>query len=549
MIDKFFFFFLTLVITFHGCEKTVISYPGNNQSTTPSTPKGTIEWETNFESLEIVDADEKRVRIDEESTGTIGNLNAIDDNPDDDFCFKIKSQTNGNHFSLVGTNNEYCDEGYSGGDVKLELSTKPSFEDLSSGKTIEVDIEVMDDSYLKNNSTFKLFIGVKNINEQPYFNNVNQFSNRVAHEGIEFTYIFQPDDVDEDDTFSVSSDNKPTWLNIIGFEINGVPPQTDSDLDFSFSITVTDAGNDGSPLSATEAFNISVFNNQPPFFTNQNFNIVWEEELNTTYTISVNDQNVDLGLLSIELSPDAADYGIEFSQVNNSTWHLTGILANSYVDQVISFEVTLADNRNLSPETDDETLQITVDPNDAPIFTNASELPELIHHGCEYDFTLYITDDDPSVTIDIEENSDWLNVITNFNSVRFNGIPQESDIGSSESISVTVSDNRPNVTLTEIQSFSITIDRNFPPEFTNEDNVDTTGIVGLEYSNTFGVEDDNGDNFNFTVPVKPSWLEVFSDLYKISGIPTEEGSFPVTVQLDDGCEVTSFQYDIVVTQE
>ena len=173
----------------------------------------------------------------------------------------------------------------------------------------------------------------------------------------------------------------------------------------------------------------------------------------------------------------------------------------------------------------------------------------MIHHGCEYDFTLYITDDDPSVTIDIEENSDWLNVITNFNSVRFNGIPQESDIGSSESISVTVSDNRPNVTLTEIQSFSIMIDRNFPPEFTNQDNVDTTGIVGLEYSNTFGVEDDNGDNFNFTVPVKPSWLEVFSDLYKISGIPTEEGSFPVTVQLDDGCEVTSFQYDIVVTQD
>ena len=100
-----------------------------------------------------------------------------------------------------------------------------------------------------------------------------------------------------------------------------------------------------------------------------------------------------------------------------------------------------------------------------------------------------------------------------------------------------------------IISFSITIDRNFPPEFTNQDNVDTTGIVGLEYSNTFGVEDDNGDNFNFTVPVKPSWLEVFSDLYKISGIPTEEGSFPVTVQLDDGCEVTSFQYDIVVTQD
>ena len=48
----------SLLLVFYGCEKTVIAYPGNNQSTTPSTPIGAIQWDNNFQSLEIVDEDE-----------------------------------------------------------------------------------------------------------------------------------------------------------------------------------------------------------------------------------------------------------------------------------------------------------------------------------------------------------------------------------------------------------------------------------------------------------------------------------------------------------
>ena len=40
----------SLLLVFYGCEKTVIAYPGNNQSTTPSTPIGAIQWDNNFPS-------------------------------------------------------------------------------------------------------------------------------------------------------------------------------------------------------------------------------------------------------------------------------------------------------------------------------------------------------------------------------------------------------------------------------------------------------------------------------------------------------------------
>jgi len=236
--------FLTLLLALLciGCEKTVIAYPGNNQSITPSTPIGAIQWDNNFQSLDIVDEDAYRVEIDEEQSGTIGNLNAIDDNPDDEFCFKIQNQTNGNYFSLVGTNNQYCDDGYSGGDVKLDLSTKPNFEALDSDKTIEVDIQVMDDSRLKNNSLFKLFVKVRNVNEEPSFSNTNQFLNQRADEGIDYSYTFDTEDIDEAFSHTLVLEGNPSWLDFAGpnsKEIVGVPPAMDDDYTtVNFSIIV-----------------------------------------------------------------------------------------------------------------------------------------------------------------------------------------------------------------------------------------------------------------------------------------------------------------------
>ena len=419
----------------------------------------------------------------------------------------------------------------------------------------------MDDSRLKNNSLFKLFVEVRNINEEPFFSNTNQFLNQRADEGIEYSYTFETEDIDATFSHSLVLEGNPTWLNFAvdgSSEIVGIPPAMDDDYTtVNFSIIVIDVGNDGEELSATEPFEITIYNNSLPVFNTQSFDIEWEEELYNEFTISVNDESVDLDQLTLEFSdPSLGEWNstndsLYLSSSNdNRTWVLSGNLGNSYVNETFEFDMILSDNRNLSAGEVPQILKISVDPNDAPSFSNASDLPPLIHHGCEYDFTLLISDDDPvsSINIDIDESSDWLNVIANQSSVRFNGIPQEGDIGSNEAVSIVVSDNRPNVPLTEAQSFLVSVDRNYPPEFTNSNDVITVGNVGSEYVYTFGVEDANGDAITFSGVYGPPWLTFYPEQFKVLGTPTEEGTYVVEIQLDDGCITTSFEFEIEVTE-
>ena len=545
---------LLLYLFILSCEDVELALPGNNQNLNPSAPEGTVEWN----SANVTSMDQNRAQIIEEISGTLGVLNAVDENPDDEFCFKITSQNI--YFLLIGSDNDYCEEGYYGGEVKLELNNKPSYEALDATRTIEIDIDVMDDSPTKNKTSFKVEVKVTNVNEPPSFINTYQFMSQIGNEGIPYEYLFEYDDEDLGDIWTLSSSDLPTWLGISGNNITGTPPAIDSDKDFSFSVTVTDAGQDGAPLAATQAFNIGVSNNQMPEFVNQNFDFSWEEELDITYTINVNDQSVDLDNLTLSLNPDPEGYGLELSKINNTRWNLEGILSHSYVNTTIPFEVTLSDNRDISTEVTTETLQINVDPNNTPEFINANDFQELVHHGCIYDFTLEVNDDDPgsNLTFVIEENADWLNVIEtttdNTITVQFNGMPQESDIDANESISVTVSDNRSNVPESEIQSFIIAVDRNYAPEFANKEDVDSTANVGLEYENIFGVNDDNGDDFTLDLTVDDdnpgsNWLYHDPVQFKIFGTPddTHIGTHSVTVHLTDGCETTTFQFQIEVT--
>ena len=151
----------------------------------------------------------------------------------------------------------------------------------------------MDDSRLKNNSLFKLFVEVRNINEEPFFSNTNQFLNQKADEGIEYSYTFETEDIDATFSHSLVLEGNPTWLNFAvdgSSEIVGIPPAMDDDYTtVNFSIIVIDVGNDGEELSATEPFEITIYNNSLPVFNTQSFDIEWEEELYNEFTISVND--------------------------------------------------------------------------------------------------------------------------------------------------------------------------------------------------------------------------------------------------------------------
>ena len=537
---------LLLYLFILSCEDVELALPGNNQNLNPSAPEGTVEWN----STNLTSINQNRAQISENNSGTLGVLNAVDDNPDDEFCFKITSQTNGNHFLLVGSDNDYCEENYYGGEVKLELSTKPSYEALDATRTIEIDIDVMDDSPTKNKTSFKAYVEVTNVNEKPSFRNTYQFLSQIGNEGIPYEYLFEYDDEDLGDIWTLSSSDLPTWLGISGNNITGTPPEIDSDKDFSFSVTVTDAGQDGAPLAATQAFNIGVSNNQMPEFVTEIGDFAWEEELDITYTINVNDQSVDLENLTLSLNPDPEGYGLELSKIYNTRWELSGILPNSDVNNTIPFELTLSDNRDLSPGVTTETLQITVDPNDAPVFTNTDDIIELIHHGCQYSYNVNWTDPDgDGVTFYADESIAWLNYNS---SGALWGTPAEGDIGSSETVLLTITDNRPNVPLSTDYSFTISVDQNHAPQFDIEDgDIDTTATVGSQYEQTFGISDLNiGDTYVFSVPISPNWLYYIASENKIYGTPQPSdttATHNVTVQAADCGEVTSFSFSIVVT--
>ena len=255
-----------IIIMVNRCEDVELALPGNNQDLSPSAPEGTVEWN----STSVTSMDQNRAQIIEEISGTLGVLNAVDENPDDEFCFKITSQTIGNHFLLVGSDNDYCEENYYGGEVKLELNNKPSYEALDATRTIEIDIDVMDDSRpTKNKTSFKAYVEVTNENEPPSFRNTYQFLSQIGNEGIPYEYLFEYDDEDLGDIWTLSSSDLPTWLSISGNNITGAPPEIESDKDFSFSVTVTDAGNQGDPMSSTNSFKIDVSNNQMPEFVTE----------------------------------------------------------------------------------------------------------------------------------------------------------------------------------------------------------------------------------------------------------------------------------------
>ena len=285
--------------------------------------------------------------------------------------------------------------------------------------------------------------------------------------------------------------------------------------------------------------------NYPPGF-NGSLNDTWEEERDESWTITFTDpdpNNADYGTLVATLS---SELGLDFTQ-NGMSGTVTGKLPHSYVGQNVDFDITLNDNRNGNPLETTETFTISVDSNDAPYFTNTDDIIQLIHHGCQYSYDVNWADPDgDNVEFVGNESIGWLNV--NNSSGVLSGTPAESNIGASGSVLLTITDDRTPVSLSTSFSFTISVDQNYAPQFGNTEDVDSTATVGEEYSFQFGISDENGDDFVFTVPTRPSWLYYTSD-YTIYGTPpSADPTHNVTIQAADCGQATPFTFSIEVSE-
>jgi hypothetical protein len=325
--------------------------------------------------------------------------------------------------------------------------------------------------------------------------------------------------------------------------LTGTPSTADVNPNTSFTLKLQDQGG----LEITKSFTINVRGNEAPSF-NGSLNDIWEEEISDSWTINFNDpdpNNADYYTLTAELLSSSLD--LTFLQLNRTSGRVSGMLPHSYVGEDVTFQITLNDGRPGNPLETTETFTISVDSNDAPYFINTEDIIQLIHHGCQYDYDVNWYDPEgDGVEFVGNENIGWLNV-DNSSGVLW-GTPAEGDIGSNETVLLTITDDRPIVPLSTDFSFTISVDQNYAPQFDNTASVDSTATVGEEYSFQFGISDANSDDFVFTVPTRPSWLYYNSSNYTISGTPSSaDPTHNVTVKAADCGEVTSFSYSIEVT--
>jgi len=542
---KHFFKFTSLLLYIFvlSCEDVNFALPGDTQDLKASAPKGSFAWENKIEVLDNVG------QLPENLQGTntaLGIIEVDDDNPDDEIkSVTIQSQKiNGNDRNLFNVMKDSL------GTWKVVLLTSANIDyetilaQNGSVTRCEIVMEITDDSPTEEKGTLSVNVDITNVNEPPTWGNTSIAT--TADEGI----LFQSSeitwsDVDQGGSHTLSSDDLPGWLTIDVNKLTGTPSTTDVNPSTSFTLKLQDQGG----LEITKSFTINVRGNEAPSFTGSS-DQTWEEERNLSWTIYWSDPNGSIDYSSLVATASNLDSELTFTPNSSGTnGTVSGYLPTSYVNQTLTFSVTLNDNRAGNPLTATQEFTITVDPNDAPSFSNANSILESINHGCQYYFDVNWSDPDgDNVTLSYDNNVGWINI--NSNGV-LSGTPSESDIGSSGTILLTITDNRPNVTLSAEYSFSINVDENFAPVFTNSESVDTTATVGDEYSFQFAINDENSDALTFTVPTKPSWLTYSASLYEIYGTPpdtTHIGTNDVTVKVQDCGTSTSFNFFIEVSE-
>ena len=533
---------LLLYLFILSCEDVELALLGNTQDLEASPPKGSMDWEDGMEDNGVGQLPENL-----QGTNTVlGIIGIDDDNPDDEIkSVTIQSQKiNGNG----GPSRELFDvikDSLGTWKVVLKPSANIDYETVlaqnGSSTLSEIVMEITDDSPSAETGILTASVLITNVNEFPAWGNTN--IGITADEGIlydspEITWS----DVDQGGSHTLSSDDLPGWLTIDVNKLTGTPSTADVNSSISFTLKLTDQGG----LEITKSFTINVRGNGAPIFTGSS-DQTWEEERSLSWTISWSDPN-SVDYSTMEASVYNLDSELTFTPNSSGTnGTVSGYLPTSYVNQSLTFSVTLNDNRAGNPIDVTESFTITVDPNDAPNFSNTTSIPQSLNHGCPYYFDVNWSDPDgDNVVLAWESDVTWLNINSNG---LLSGTPLESDIGSSGTVALTITDNRPNVPLSTDYSFSINVGENFAPVFTNSGSVDTTATVGEEYSFQFAINDENSDALTFTVPTRPSWLTYDASLYKIYGTPPDTiGTNDVTVKVEDCGTSTSFDFSIEVSE-
>ena len=411
-----------IIIMVNRCEDVELALPGNNQDSKQVTPIGAINWSPTINVL----SDKAQLPENSASGLTLGTLNATDENPDDEFSYQIKSQR------IEGSSVSYFILSSDSGNVNLVLNTNSiNYEALSGSKEIDLIIAVTDDSPEPQTSDFSFKIEVTNVNESPYFSNLNSITPYADVEvGYEFDKV-EWSDIDEGQNPTLTSQG-PGWLTISNEgQMSGTPVVNDIGIN-SFTLTITDG-----EISVQEEVNIEVRENSAPVFSNTNsiptlirvgcyddndnlVDINWYDPNNNSPYFAGNDivTFTHQGTESIEwLNFDNEENGILFCVRAPEN----GDAGTSIID------LTLGDNRPNVPLTTEYSFELTLSANDAPEYDNLSSFPETVAAGDTLNFDVNWQDpQEDQINFIVTESLSWF---TWEGSGSIVAVPDSNDIG------------------------------------------------------------------------------------------------------------------------
>ena len=305
--------------------------------------------------------------------------------------------------------------------------------------------------------------------------------------------------------------------------------------EITVSITVTD----DSPDNMTKDFSIKVevINvNETPIFNNFNSLTRYADEYILYEFNKIEWSDTDDGQNPTLTSNGPSWLTITSEGLMSGTPQASDVGNNAYTITITDGEISVTEN-----------LTIEVRENIAPQFSNSSSIQTVLRVGCwddnqtVVDLNWYDPNNTSSyfqgtdlVTFANEESIDWFNITSDGVFLCVNA-PSNSDAGVSP-VSLSLTDNRPNVPLSSVYSFDLTVTANDAPEFSNLNDFQSTISVGDTLDFDLDWQDLQEDQISFIVTENLSWF-TWDGSGNIVAVPSSNniGDYNLIFKISDGC--------------
>jgi hypothetical protein len=349
----------------------------------------------------------------------------------------------------------------------------------------------------------------------------------AIQEGAAYSFIPTGGDVDGD-ALVYSVINRPNWLNLdtASGALTGSPGSADIGVYSNIVVSVSD----GHMTTSLPAFNITVTaaqsTNHAPTITGTPATTVAEDlAYNFTPTASDSDAGTTL-VFSIVNRPSWATF-------NTTTGRLSGTPTNANVGTTSSIVINVSDG---TVTTALPAFNLTVtNTNDAPTITGTPSTT--VAEDSAYNFTPTASDSDAGTTLvfSIVNRPSWATF--NTTTGRLSGTPTNTNVGTSSSIVIKVSDG---TVTTALPSFNLTV-----TNINDAPTISGTPAVSVDVNTAYSFQPTASDvdasaTLTYNIVNRPSWATFNTSTGRLSGTPTSAGiTSNIVISVGDGTVTTS----------